>query len=83
MRTPLLILRRVRHFAGRVLTSRLASPQQYVPKHLAERILLSKDALEGERKQVTMLFADLKGSMDGCRSRPEEARKLLDPFWRA
>jgi ribosomal protein L40E len=34
----------------------------YTPKHLAERILTSKAALEGERKQVTVLFADLRGS---------------------
>jgi len=61
-------------------TSRFASPQQYTPKHLVERILLSKDALEGERKQVTVLFADLKGSMELLADRdPEEARQLLDP----
>src|SRR5437867_7362323 len=42
---------------------RFASPDSYTPKHLAERILTSKAALEGERKQVTVLFADLKGSM--------------------
>jgi hypothetical protein len=36
------------------------------PKHLAEKILTSKAALEGERKQVTVLFADLKGSMELC-----------------
>src|SRR3990172_11410184 len=41
---------------------RLTSPQSYTPKHLAEKILSSKSALEGERKQVTVLFADLKGS---------------------
>lgn len=35
----------------------------YTPKHLAERILQSKAAMEGERKQVSVLFADLKGSM--------------------
>jgi predicted ATPase/class 3 adenylate cyclase len=47
---------------------------------LAERILTSKAALEGERKQVTVLFADLKGSMELLADRdPEEARKLLDP----
>ena len=47
---------------------------------LAERILSSKSALEGERKQVTVLFADLKGSMELLADRdPEEARKLLDP----
>jgi len=50
------------------------------PKHLAERILTSRTALEGERKQVTVLFADLKGSMELLAERdPEEARKLLDP----
>ena len=56
------------------------SPQVYTPKHLAEKILTSKSALEGERKQVTVLFADLKGSMELLADRdPEEARKLLDP----
>src|SRR5262245_24123964 len=39
------------------------APEAYTPKHLAEKILTSKAALEGERKQVTVLFADLKGSM--------------------
>jgi class 3 adenylate cyclase len=56
------------------------SPESYTPKHLAERIINSKAALEGERKQVTVLFADLKGSMELLADRdPEEARKLLDP----
>ena len=55
-------------------------PESYTPKHLAEKILTSKAALEGERKQVTVLFADLKGSMELLADRdPEEARKLLDP----
>jgi class 3 adenylate cyclase/tetratricopeptide (TPR) repeat protein len=59
---------------------RFSSPETYTPRHLAERILTSKTALEGERKQVTVLFADLKGSMELLASRdPEEARKLLDP----
>src|SRR5713101_6662094 len=59
---------------------RFASPESYTPKHLAERILTSKSALEGERKLVTVLFADLKGSMELLADRdPEEARKLLDP----
>ena len=59
---------------------RFTSPEAYTPKHLAERILTSKAALEGERKQVTVLFADLKGSMELLADRdPEEARKLLDP----
>jgi class 3 adenylate cyclase len=56
------------------------SPDTYTPKHLAEKILTSKSALEGERKQVTVLFADLRGSMELLADRdPEEARKLLDP----
>jgi class 3 adenylate cyclase len=55
-------------------------PESYTPKHLAEKILMSKSALEGERKQVTVLFADLKGSMELLADRdPEEACKLLDP----
>ena len=59
---------------------RFGSPQSYTPKHLAERILTSRSALEGERKQVTVLFADLKGSMELLADRdPEEARQLLDP----
>ena len=59
---------------------RFTSPEAYTPKHLAEKILTSKAALEGERKQVTVLFADLKGSMELLADRdPEEARKLLDP----
>jgi hypothetical protein len=40
------------------------TPLSYTPTHLAEKILTSKTALEGERKQVTVLFADLKGSME-------------------
>jgi class 3 adenylate cyclase/tetratricopeptide (TPR) repeat protein len=60
--------------------TRTLAPESYTPKHLAERILTSKAALEGERKQVTVLFADLKGSMELLADRdPEEARKLLDP----
>jgi class 3 adenylate cyclase/tetratricopeptide (TPR) repeat protein len=61
-------------------TTKFASPESYTPKHLAERIVNSKAALEGERKQVTVLFADLKGSMELLANRdPEEARKILDP----
>src|SRR5262245_66437632 len=37
------------------------SPESYTPKHLAEKILTSKSALEGERKQVTVLFVDVSG----------------------
>jgi len=52
----------------------------YTPPHLKEKILTSRSALEGERKQVTVLFADLKGSMELLADRdPEAARQLLDP----
>ena len=55
-------------------------PLTYTPPYLAEKILTSRSALEGERKQVTVLFADLKGSMELLADRdPEEARQLLDP----
>ena len=58
----------------------VTDPRHYTPGHLAERILTSRVALEGERKQVTVMFADLKGSMELLADRdPEEARKLLDP----
>ena len=54
--------------------------QAYTPPHLAEKILTSRSVLEGERKQVTVLFADLKGSMELLADRdPEEARQILDP----
>jgi class 3 adenylate cyclase/tetratricopeptide (TPR) repeat protein len=66
--------------ASRPPEPKFTSPQAYTPKHLAEKILTSKIALEGERKQITVLFADLKGSMELLADRdPEEARRLLDP----
>jgi len=63
------------------ITSRFASPKSYTPRHLAEKILTSRSALEGERKQVTVLFADIKGSMELLVDRdPEVAQMLLfDP----
>src|SRR5262249_37731206 len=54
----------------------------YTPKHLAERILTSRSALEGERKQVTVLFADVKGSMElAARLDPEDWHAILDRFF--
>ena len=56
------------------------TPLADIPPYLAEKILTAKTALEGERKQVTVLFADLKGSMELLADRdPEEARAILDP----
>src|SRR5712691_9323333 len=61
-------------------------PIAYTPRHLAERILAEQAALaargapDGERKTITALFADIKGSMDLLEDRdPEEARRIIDP----
>jgi adenylate cyclase len=57
-------------------------PRSYTPKHLADKILQSKSALEGERKQVTVLFADVKGSMELAEQLdPEEWHRILDRFF--
>src|SRR5215831_10859291 len=59
---------------------RVPSPDSYVPRHLAEKILASRQSLEGERKQVTVLFADIRDSMKLIENRdPEEAQKIIDP----
>jgi len=59
---------------------RFASPQTYTPPHLADKIRTSRRTLEGERKQVTVLFADMKGSLELLADRdPEDARRMLDP----
>jgi class 3 adenylate cyclase/tetratricopeptide (TPR) repeat protein len=60
-----------------------AAPATYTPQHLAAQILRSKAALEGERKRVTVLFADIKDSMELVSERdPEAARAVLDPVLR-
>jgi len=58
---------------------RFASPQAYTPKHLAEKILTSRSAMEGERKQVTVLFTDVSGftSMSSNLD-PEEVHEIMD-----
>ena len=59
--------------------SRFASPDTYTPRHLARKILTARASLAGERKKVTVLFADLKGSLELMADRdPEDARALLD-----
>src|SRR5262247_2211313 len=56
------------------------APLTYTPPHLTDKILAARPTLEGERKQVTVLFADLKGSMELLAERdPEDARQFLDP----
>jgi class 3 adenylate cyclase len=68
---------------GATLVSASArDPREYTPRHLAEKILASKSALEGERKQVTVLFADVKSSMELAESvDPEEWHRILDRFF--
>ena len=58
------------------------TPRDYTPRHLADKIFQSKSALEGERKQVTVLFADVKGSMELAEQvDPEEWHRILDRFF--
>jgi class 3 adenylate cyclase/tetratricopeptide (TPR) repeat protein len=58
------------------------SPRAYTPKHLADKILQSKSALQGERKQVTVMFADVKGSMELAEQLdPEEWHRILERFF--
>ena len=59
--------------------ARFASPQSYTPPHLAEKILTSRTALEGERKQVTVLFADVSGFTSISEQLdPEEVHQLMN-----
>ena len=62
--------------------ARSSDPRNYTPRYLAERILASKAAVEGERKQVTVMFADLKGSMELAEQvDPEEWHDILDRYF--
>src|SRR4029450_6362854 len=56
-------------------------PRAYTPKHLPDKILASKSAREGERKQVTVLFADVKGSMELAEQvDPEVFHQIMERF---
>jgi class 3 adenylate cyclase len=58
------------------------SPRDYTPRHLADKILSSKSVLEGERKQVTVLFADIQRSMELAEELDaEEWHHILDRFF--
>ena len=60
-------------------TARFASPQAYTPKHLADKILSSRSAIEGERKQVTVLFTDVSGfTAMSERLDPEDVHAIMD-----
>ena len=66
--------------AAPATVSGVPSPETYVPRHLAEKILASRQSLEGERKQVTVLFADIRSSTKLIEELdPEEAQKIIDP----
>src|SRR5262249_61081175 len=57
-------------------------PRAYPPKQIAEKLLTSRSARQGERKKVTVLFADVKGSMDLAEHvDPEELHKIMDRFF--
>ena len=57
-------------------------PSDYTPKHLKDKILRSKSAMEGERKQVTVLFVDVQGSMDAAEKLdPESWHQVMDSFF--
>jgi len=59
--------------------SRYASPETYTPQHLADKILTSRSAIEGERKQVTVLFADVSGfTAMSERLDPEDVHAIMD-----
>src|SRR5215467_4931747 len=61
---------------------RAADPRSYTPRHLAEKILTSRSALAGERKRVTVLFADVKGSMDLAEQLdPEDWHRVMERFF--
>jgi class 3 adenylate cyclase/tetratricopeptide (TPR) repeat protein len=65
--------------AGQVTETTSASPQAYTPKHLADKILTSRSALEGERKQVTVLFCDIVDSSRLAeRLDPEAMHEIMD-----
>jgi class 3 adenylate cyclase len=70
---------RGRRPASRRLEGRAAGPASYTPRHLAERILSTRAALEGERKHVTVLFADVvDSSVIATRLGVDEKHALID-----
>ncbi|MBI4610429.1 MAG: AAA family ATPase [Candidatus Rokubacteria bacterium] len=64
--------------------ARFVSPQSYTPKHLAEKILKTRAAFEGERKQVTVLFSDVSGfTAISERLDPEDVHAMMDRAFEA
>ncbi len=59
--------------------ARFASPEAYTPRHLAEKILTSKSAIQGERKIVTVMFSDVSGfTAISEKLDPEEVHAIMD-----
>ncbi|MFQ5513609.1 MAG: AAA family ATPase [Myxococcota bacterium] len=70
------------HGCGRPTADSERRPADYTPKYLAARILTQKSAIEGERKRVTVLFADIKGSQELAEDvDPEAWHRILDRFF--
>src|SRR5262249_30506165 len=68
---------------GAHLAGNAPDPRSYTPHHLVEKILARKSALEGERKPVTVLFADVARSMELAEQvDAEEWHRLLDRLFR-
>src|SRR5215204_1510296 len=68
---------------ARLSTSTSQPPRAYTPRHLADPIFATKTALEGERKPVTVLFADVARSMELAEQvGPERWHRLLDRFFK-
>jgi len=66
-----------------IFDGKFGSAETYIPKYLAEKILASRHKLQGERKQVTVLFADIKGSTKLLENvDPEKGQKIIDPVLR-
>ena len=69
----------LRRPAEAVSALRRGEPQAYTPRHLADKILTTKSAMEGERKQVTVLFADVSGFTSiSEKLDPEEVHALVN-----
>ncbi len=67
---------------GAAPTAPRDTARHYTPRHLADKILTTRSALEGERKRVTVLFADVKGSLDlAAQLDPEEWHRIMDRFF--
>jgi len=66
-------------FVKEAKSLQLDKPQSYIPQHLADKILATKNSIEGERKLLTVLFADVKGSTSiGENLDPEELRSIIE-----